>query len=97
MPRRDAAAPAAWRFHCPPAVAWVVEQTGLTLLNRETGQRCALPYPQAALWDLLGRARGAEQLGEAMAAVIGAEPTAAEAWIEETVLSWLEDGWLVEE
>jgi len=94
--RRHARKPAVSRFHCSPAVAWAVEQTGLTLLHRETGRTRALPYPQAALWDLLSRARPWNRLGETMAAIMGVDRVVAEAWMKDTVLDLAQEGWLVE-
>lgn len=79
-------------YHCHPEVIWAVESARLTLIRRNTGTRLALGYPEAALWDLLGREVSLQRAIRMMAAIAGMELQATRAWIIETIGAWAQEG-----
>ena len=81
----------------PPGVAWCVETPGLLLVRRDTGTRRLLPYPDAALWELLGRGEPQDRVTRMMAAIAGITTPAAETWIAKTLDRWVREGWLEEQ
>jgi hypothetical protein len=81
-------------YGCAPNVVWSIERRGIRLLN--TGSRASqmIPYPQAAIWELV--CRHVPIVPEKMAAIAGIPPADVERLVSESVEQWLRDGFLQE-
>lgn len=81
-------------------IRWVVETRGITLyregVEENTGTLASLPYPQAALWDLLQRYRFAEMV-ELLGYVMNTDPVSARTWALEIIAAWTAAGYLTHE
>ena len=80
---------------CHPATVWAVDQTGVRVLRRDTGKTRHLPYPDAAVWDLVTRRVPAPRLVTMISTLIGEERSSAGAWIARTIRQWKQEGWLI--
>jgi hypothetical protein len=81
------------RYECGIGVVWSVEARGLRIMNTVSGGSQELPYPQAAIWDLVMRNTG--RVIEKVAAIGGLAVDEAEELVRESVRQWVRDGFLV--
>ncbi len=80
--------------HCAEHVVWIVEPWGVTLIHAPHGRSCQLPYPEAAIWDLLTRCRPEETIRSMLELIAGIGPHEAEALVRSRLDAWAEEGWL---
>jgi hypothetical protein len=79
--------------HSP--ISWTVEYRGIRLINRETKKMLLLPYPEAALWDMITGNIQLERIIPVISAVTHMDKKDTEIWIKNTVSQWEEGNWLV--
>lgn len=84
-------------YRCAPGVRWAVETRGLTLFRADLGAFCCVPYPFAALWDLLHRGYRFEDATRMMCHIADLTPNGARELIVQVVHGWLEMGLLRKE
>jgi len=82
-------------YQCSPDVRWVVETFGILIVDPARGACCSLPYPAAAVWDLLSRGHSTSKI-TTMMQYIGGFPDAgtAESYVADCLLTWANAGWL---
>lgn len=73
---------------------WLVESRGVELFDAKSGKRESLPYPQAAIWDLLVRGYGVEAIGPMVELIGGIAPAQAAALVAGSLEDWIRGGWL---
>jgi hypothetical protein len=78
-----------------PDVAWIVEKSGIHLINKNTGKSEFILYPEAMLWELLSGNKPYKRLVNIIAAVVGLSQEASEYFISRKVGDWTKEGWLV--
>jgi hypothetical protein len=81
-------------FRLAGAVMWMVEGSGVAVINLDSGLAAQIGYPQAAVWDMF--CRGSAGLVEKTAVVAGISVSEAERMIAEAAERWCVDG-LIEE
>ena len=82
-------------YRYAPDVAWAVEQDHVVVVDTPTGAARHIGYPQAALWDLIGRDRSWAGIVSKMGAIASLNPEPAERLVRETIDAWIEAGFLV--
>jgi len=79
--------------HCP--ISWTVEYRGIRLINRETGDLLFLPWPEAALWDMLSGNIDSERIISIISAITHRDKEETALWIKKTLSLWEEGKWVV--
>jgi hypothetical protein len=79
-------------FHPAAGVSWCVEDRGIRLLAQEDGRTAFLPYPAAALWDLVSRRVPMDRAEAIVAMVAGWQGSTG--YVREQLESWMAEGWL---
>lgn len=85
------------RYTTGPGIGWVVEENGLLVLDAVNRRELFLPYPEAALWDLLSRHQSLEVVMPVLLAIFKTNSTAYEQWALKEIALWETNGWLVRE
>ena len=82
-------------YECAPDVKWVVETYGVLIVDPHKGACCSLPYPSAAVWDLVSRGYSSAKIAT-MILYIGdfSGLAAAEDYVTDCLLTWANAGWL---
>ncbi|MEQ8188908.1 MAG: hypothetical protein ABRQ39_13135 [Candidatus Eremiobacterota bacterium] len=78
--------------HAP--ISWTVEYRGIRLINRETGNLLFLPWPEAALWDMLSGNIDSERIISIISAITHRNKEETDLWIKNTLSLWKEGEWL---
>ena len=82
-------------YECSPDVKWVVETFGILIVDPHKGAYCSLPYPSAAVWDLVSRGHSRAKIATMMRHIGGfQEPAAAESYVNDCLVTWANAGWL---
>jgi hypothetical protein len=82
-------------YECSPDVKWVVETFGILIVDPQKGAYCSLPYPSAAVWDLVIRGYSPSKIATMMQYIGGfPETAAAENYVTECLVTWANAGWL---
>jgi hypothetical protein len=81
-------------FRLADATIWMVEGSGVAVVNLDSGLAAQIGYPQAAVWDLF--CRHSTELVEKIALVAGVPENEAERMIADAAERWSADG-LIEE
>ncbi len=76
-------------------ISWTVEYRGIRLINRETGNLLFLPYPEAALWDMIEGNIPAERITIIISAITHRDKEETDLWIKKTLSLWEEGKWVV--
>jgi len=79
-------------IHFAPSVRWAVETRGLTLFHADLGAFCCIPYPYAAIWDLLHRGYRFDEAARMMQHIADVSPTTARNLMLNALKGWLEQG-----
>ena len=77
-----------------PDLTWTIETRGLALHAPGEGSTRTLPYPAAALWDLITRGGRSAWIWESFAAIAGVELETARRLAATLIDEWIEYGWL---
>ena len=80
-------------IRCGSQISWVVQPGSVLLVNDATHESLTLPYPQAAVWDLLTRHPAAE-VARKMTYIADLSPERAAALVEQSVETWIRLGYL---
>lgn len=83
-------------YRCPTHVGWVVEDQGVTLVNRGTGATLLLKPPDAATWDLMSRGQSYAGLVSLLCSIVTLTPECAAQRVRACVASWVSAGFLEE-
>jgi hypothetical protein len=78
-------------------IRWAVEADGLLLVNSATGAVHRLRYPDAAVWDLIGREPSVLSLAYKIGPIAARDPMAAEQYVRRKLKEWADAGWLTAE
>jgi hypothetical protein len=73
-----------------------VETRGLTLFHSQAGAFCCIPYPFAAIWDLLVRGYDFDDLARLTGYVAGTSPEEASRLVTQAIDGWVSLGVLAE-
>jgi hypothetical protein len=76
------------------SIGWVVESEGVRLLDSADPQLLSIPYPEAAVWDLLSRRYTKSSMVSLMAVIGQMSEVEAEELIDRCVLDWRQRGYL---
>jgi len=76
-------------------ISWTVEYRGIRLINRETGDLLFLPWPEAALWDMLSGNIDSERIISIISAITHRDKEETALWIKKTLSLWEEGKWVV--
>lgn len=79
-------------YRCAPGVRWAVETRGLTLFHANQGAFSCIPYPFAAVWDLLHRGYRLDDATRMMSHIAGIAAPRAQKLIVTAVQGWLDLG-----
>ncbi len=79
--------------HVP--ISWTVEYRGIRLINRKTGNLLFLPWPEAALWDMLSGNIPAERITIIISAITHRDKEKTALWIKKTLSLWEEGKWMI--
>ncbi len=71
---------------------WTAEINCVKVLNKDTDKMITIPYPGAALWDLLQQKYPIDRIISIMSAVTGKNRTYVKNLVENNIHKWLEDG-----
>jgi|GEM_PF-6629022 len=82
-------------FSPAPGVTWSVDIYFLSLVQMERRRRLRLSYPDALLWDLLHRQVPMQRVIPLLMALSAWERGAAEKWIDDKIVQWIDEGWLI--
>ena len=80
-----------------PGVIWAVASNGVWVGRLDGSDGEVLPYPGAAVWDMLSRGCSFEHVVDVLGAAGDMERAEAEAFVQRQVLTWLYQGRLVRE
>ncbi len=89
--------PEGLRYRRASDVRWTVETRGLAMYSPERGVFCCLPYPFAAIWDLVSRGYAFNHMVELMRHISGLDQTATRELVLRTLRNWAEMQLLVED
>lgn len=81
-------------YRVAPEVKWTVETQGLLLVVDGQGKTHWLPYPQAAVWDLISRGRPAPKVLMMTSHIASLDLERAEKLILESLEEWTRLGLL---
>ncbi|MEQ8170425.1 MAG: hypothetical protein ABRQ38_16180 [Candidatus Eremiobacterota bacterium] len=76
-------------------ISWTVEYRGIRLINRETGNILFLPWPEAALWDMIEGNIESERITDVISAITCMDKEETVLWIKKTISLWEEGKWVV--
>ncbi len=77
-----------------PGIRWTVDQSGIVLINENSGESCFAGYPEAALWDLMQRGYSFAKIVELFSSIIMENEAIAEEIAAVTFRRWIEQGFL---
>ena len=77
------------RYRCAAGVGWVVETRGLTLFRADLGAFCGVPYPFAAIWDLLQRGYRIEDTARLTGYIAAVPPDRARDLVLRAIRGWV--------
>ena len=92
-PGRDPAAKAD-SYQCPDDVGWSVEIDTIRLIDQRTGSVCLLGYPEAAIWDLISRGYGFDDLVRLLGVIASISASQAKRLVLHTVEDFVQKGFL---
>jgi len=75
-------------------ISWTAEYRGIRLINRETGNLLFLPWPEAALWDMITGNIPEERITIIISAITHMDKEETALWIKKTLSLWEEGKWL---
>jgi len=81
-------------FRCASQVLWAIETRGILLVDPTTERSCSLPYPHAAIWDLMSRGCSYPKMISALFAIGSLEREEAERLLDESLLEWAAAGFV---
>ena len=73
---------------------WLVERSGVELIDPVSAKREFLPYPLAAIWDLLTRGYGEPEIRSMVALIADMSPGESAALAASALESWRREGWI---
>ena len=80
-------------YQCAPDVKWVVETYGILIVHPERGAYCSLPYPAAAVWDLVSRGHRLPKIAQMLRHIGRFQTTTdAERYAVECLETWTNAG-----
>jgi hypothetical protein len=82
------------RYRITETVRWAVSRRGIQLLDTRSRKGAHLAYPEAAIWDLMSRGQGEEEVARRVALIAGTSQTRARELISATLKDWTESGFL---
>jgi hypothetical protein len=91
-PRSEKAA----AFDFAPDIGWIVEETSVRVFQAEKGELLRLAYPEAAVWDLIGRHSREADMVPKLAAIGDLSRAAARSLLRACLRDWLRAGILLE-
>jgi len=71
-------------------ISWTAEYRGIRLINRETGNLLFLPWPEAALWDMITGNIPEERITIIISAITHMDKEETALWIKKTLSLWEE-------
>jgi len=92
---RESGGPDPRTYECAPDVAWVVETDAIVVVHGGTGAAYSLEYPEAAIWELLGRGYSYERVVSMLPTIASLSSSAAEQRVLHALDAWTEVGLLV--
>jgi hypothetical protein len=78
-----------------PETAWAVERDGILVIRQDLRKCTLLPYPEAALWDMVSRQLPIRRIISLIAAMTQEDTGSITVWIDRTVEAWHREGWVV--
>lgn len=80
--------------HCCIAehIRWVVQVDAIHIIDTRSGGHCRLPYPQAAVWDMLSRNYAREKIVYLLMPIAGLDEERAWGLVNDTLADWYSDG-----
>ncbi len=69
-------------------IRWIVEEKGVRVFRAATGELFVLGYPEAAVWDLLGRGRAEAKIAAELAAIMNWSASKARASVRVCLDRW---------
>ena len=81
-------------YRTGPRVSWAVVPGGVLVVCGATARDYLLPYPEAAIWDMLGRGRSVEHVARLLPRICGVSRRAAARIIDHGLRRWVELGLL---
>ena len=82
------------RYRITDTVRWTVSRRGIQLLDASSRKGAHLAYPEAAIWDLMSRGQGEEEMARKVSLIAGVSQTRACELISATLKDWIENGFL---
>ncbi len=80
------------RYRTAPGVSWAVVQGGVLVIGGAPLLSHLLPYPEAAIWDMLGRGRSVEHVARLLPLIGRMSEEDAERLIKDSLRRWSELG-----
>jgi hypothetical protein len=79
------------RYRLQEAILWTVEEDGICVFDDLCCRRLHLPYPEAAVWDMMARGRSLADIVAIMPFVADLPAAEAARLVERCVNHWLEN------
>ena len=76
----------------PEHVRWVVQVDAIHVIDTHSGGHCRLPYPQAAVWDMLSRNYSRDKIVYLLMSIAGLDEEQARGFVNDTLTGWGSDG-----
>ncbi len=73
-------------------IEWTAEINCIKVLNKDIEKMITIPYPGAAVWDLLQQNYTAGQIIPVLSAITGKNKSEVEKLIEKNIQRWIEEG-----
>lgn len=80
------------RYRAGSNTGWTAEINGIKVFSKTADHMTIIPYPEAALWDLLQQKYSTDQIIPIISAFTGKDRQNVEKMIENNIHKWLEDG-----
>jgi len=82
-------------YRASAGISWVVQETGVQVIDEVARRSETLAYPAAAAWELILRGHTPHRAASLLGCILGVEAEAAQTQIERLLRDWVACGWIV--
>jgi len=83
-------------YRCKPGVQWLVDLHSIFIIDRDTGNQMTLKYPEAGVWELIGRGYSFDEILRMIAVIESMDQKEAEGLIKSCLNTWVRRGFFLE-
>ena len=81
-------------YRLSPGITWIVQKSGVLVIDERSRDSEKLNYPDAIVWELLCRGHSPAKAANMLGFILGVTAQKAQEHIELCIREWLDAGWI---